>query len=123
MSGKSFLFDSNIIIRLSKQDPEIVDFINDSSLKFISVVTYMEVLGYPFASKAEEDFVKKLVNLFALIHIDQDIADQTVKIRKKQKIKLPDAIIAATAQIHKCKLVTANIKDFKAIKGLQVVEK
>lgn len=123
MNGKCFLFDSNILIRLSKQEPEVVAFVNSCSRKFISVVTYMEVLGYPFATKTEENFVKKLLNLFELTHIDQDIADHTVKIRKKHKIKLPDAIIAATAQVHRCKLVTANVKDFKTIKSLQIVEK
>ena len=123
MSGKSFLLDSNIIIRLSKQDSALIDFVHQSSRSYISIITYMEVLGYAFKSEAEFLFVKELISLFELIHIDQAIADQTIKLRQSYKIKLPDAIIAATAQVCDCTLVTANIDDFKLIKEIDLLAK
>jgi len=124
MSGKRFLLDSNVIIRLSKRDSSVIDFIKQSSSQnYISIITYMEVLGFPFGSEAEFNFVKELVSLFELIHIDQTIADQTVEIRQKYKIKLPDAVIAATAQVCDCTLLTANVDDFKCIKMLDVLVK
>ena len=123
MSGKPFLLDSNVIIRLSKNDDSLVDFIEHSPQNYISVITYMEVLGYAFKSETEFAFVKELISLFELIHIDEIIADQTIKIRQAYKIKLPDAIIAATAQVTNCTLVTANIDDFKLIKEIDLLAK
>ena len=57
----------------------------------------MEVLGYRFSNSKEEDFVKELVSMFNVRFIDQEIAENVIDIRKQYRIKLPDAIIAATA--------------------------
>ncbi|MCX7123490.1 MAG: type II toxin-antitoxin system VapC family toxin [Gammaproteobacteria bacterium] len=117
MSGDQYLLDSNVIIRLSKQDPHLIDFVSKSLNSAISVITYMEVLGYHFSNP------KELLTWFELIHIDHAIADQAIKIRQMYKIKLPDAIIAATAQICKLTLVTGDTTDFKNIKNLEVMIK
>jgi predicted nucleic acid-binding protein len=123
MTGDRYLLDSNIIIRLSKQDPDLIDFISKLPNSVISVITYMEVLGYHFSSPKELDLIKELLNWFELIHIDHTIADQTIQIRQANKIKLPDAIIAATAQICKLTLITGDTTDFKNIKNLKVIIK
>ena len=123
MSGDQYLLDSNVIIRLSKQDPHLIDFVSKSLNSAISVITYMEVLGYHFSNPKELDLIKELLTWFELIHIDHAIADQTIKIRQMYKIKLPDAIIAATAQICKLTLVTGDTTDFKNIKNLEVMIK
>ena len=61
----------------------------------ISVITYMEILGHRFGDKGEEEFIQELLELFNIIYIDREIADKVIEIRKKERIKLPDAIIAA----------------------------
>ncbi|SEL54091.1 hypothetical protein SAMN05421740_106223 [Parapedobacter koreensis] len=53
--------------------------------------------------------------------MDDDVVIQTIALRKKRKIKLPDAIIAATAIVQKCTLITRNIQDFSNIKGLRLI--
>lgn len=123
MSGERYLLDSNVVIRLSKQNPSVLKFIENSNDLSISVVTYMEVLGYSFEDPRELLFLEKVLSVFRLIHIDQAIADQTVRIRRANKIKLPDAIIAATAQIQGMTLVTENISDFKKIEALLLLRK
>ena len=50
-----------------------------------------------------------------IIYINQNIADRVIEIRQRKKIKLPDAIIAATALEKQCGLVTRNVDDFKNI--------
>ena len=50
-----------------------------------------------------------------MLYIDREIADKVVEIRKKGHIKLPDAIIAATAMSNELFLITRNIDDFKKI--------
>jgi len=46
-------------------------------------------------------------------YLDDDIAEETIVIRQKYKIKMPDAVIAATALINNLTLVTANSRDFE----------
>lgn len=55
-----------------------------------------------------------------LIYIDTDIAQQTIKLRQKYRIKTPDAIIAATAIVNNSELWTANTSDFSNIKDLKL---
>ena len=114
MNGNRALFDSNIIIYLSKRELplSIVDQFDEI---LISVITYMEILGYNFSNSEEEAFIIDLLSVFKIIYIDRKIADIVVKIRKKKRIKLPDAIISATAISEGLYLVTRNVEDFNDI--------
>lgn len=114
MNGKNALFDSNILIYLSKEEIPFA-FINQFDAIFVSVITYMEILGYPFEHSNEENFIKELLAVFQTLYLDQHIADITIEIRKKKRIKLPDAIIAATAISANLHLVTRNTSDFSDI--------
>ncbi|WP_200837049.1 PIN domain-containing protein [Dyadobacter sp. 3J3] len=53
--------------------------------------------------------------------MSNEIVDKTIDLRKKSRIKLPDAIVAATAIIYNYTLITRNISDFKNIKGLTLI--
>ena len=114
MIGKRALFDSNIIIYLSKKEIPY-SYIDQFDEHYISVITYMEILGHRFKDKIEEKFIQELLSLFKMLYIDREIADKVIEIRKKGRIKLPDAIIAATAMSNELFLITRNIDDFKKI--------
>ena len=75
----------------------------------------MEALGYQFRDSKDEEFIREILEVFSVLFIDQKIADIAIEIRKKQRIKLPDAIIAATAKVLDLCLVTRNIDDFKKV--------
>lgn len=115
MSG-SLLLDSNVIIMLSRGDLPLEKIFYPKKKYLISVITYMEVLGYDFEDFREIALIKQLLNNFSIIYVDQIIADQVVLLRKQnKKIKLPDAIILATAELHQADLVTCNVSDFKGL--------
>jgi toxin FitB len=81
----------------------------------ISVITYMEILGFSFGTLEEEKYIRDLISLFTIIYVDQKIADIVVDIRKNKRIKLPDAIISATAISLDLQFVTRNVDDFDNI--------
>ncbi len=114
MNGNSALLDSNIIIYLSKREVPL-SFLDQFDEHFISVITYMEVLGYQFRNPKEEEFIREMIEVFRILFIDQKVADMAIEIRRKCRIKLPDAIIAATAKALNLCLVTRNIHDFEKV--------
>jgi len=113
------LIDSNIIIYLSRGDISAELLLFKEDIFAISVISYMEVLGYNFKSEDEENFVKDLMNCFEIIYIDYEISQKVIDLRKKYTIKLPDAIICASAIVNDAILVT-NDTDMNIIKELKL---
>ena len=89
--------------------------INDDFI--ISFITQIEFLGYKNISKSSEEFI----SLAYVIGIDKMIIQSCIDLRKNCNIKLPDAIIAATALVKNLTLVSGNEKDFAAIQNLQII--
>ncbi len=110
MSGK--LLDSNILIYLSKKLLSFEKIAVPGDKIYISVITYMEVLGYRFSGKTEKQIIEELCRNLPVINLDKDIIDRVIQLRQNNKIKLPDAIIASTALSNNLELVTANADDF-----------
>ena len=111
MGMNKALFDSNIIIYLSKRILPL-SVLDQFDEHFISIITYMEVLGNPFKDSKTEDFIKEILEAFPILYINKEIAETAIKFRKAFRIKLPDAIIAATAKSVNLQLVTGNTDDF-----------
>ena len=76
----------------------------------ISLISWMEVMAG--ATPQTEGAARAFLQSFDLFEIDERTAERAVLIRKAKRIKLPDAIIWATAQVHQCLLVTRNTRDF-----------
>ncbi|MDP2862714.1 MAG: type II toxin-antitoxin system VapC family toxin [Desulfobacterales bacterium] len=87
-----------------------------------SAITRLELLGYPGLKYEEELKINELLNAFTEIAVDSNIIDKAIFIRKGIRIKVPDAIIAATALEKNCSLVTRNVEDFKGIIDLDVID-
>ena len=114
-----YLMDTNILIYY------INDNIPEKSLKKInqifkkqfniSIITKMEFLGF---SKYNSDTFKKakeFIKYSNSYNLNDKIVETVIDIRRKHKIKLPDAIIAATAINNEFTLITRNVSDFKDI--------
>lgn len=120
--GQENLIDSNVIIdyvnnKLPKSSISFIENLFDNEFH-ISIITKIEVLGFdeiPLKMKILEEFL----NFADLFSIDDEVVNKTILLRKKhKKLKLGDAIIAATALVNNFTLITRNIKDFDKIEGL-----
>lgn len=102
------IFDTNIVIDALKGIPQANTEYEKYERVLISQVTWMEVL---IGEKGNErDFMQ---THFEIIPIDTQVSEIAVQLRRAHKIKLPDAIVWATARSHAALLVTRNTKDFK----------
>ncbi len=121
MNGKRELLDSNILIYLSRQELPLAEIIQPDTQYAISIVSYMEVLGFPFKSTEEEELVRAIVSSLDVVDVTLSVARQVISNQKRSHIDLPDAIIGATAHVYGYTLITRNVDDFKSIDGLQTV--
>jgi len=110
-----YLVDSNIIIYHLNNESLATEFLlNNANQCAISQITYIEVLSFPLTPEQERD-VKNLLERFKMIDVNKEIAIQATVNRKIKKIKIPDNIIASTAQVNNLILVTRNSLDFNAL--------
>jgi len=125
MEQQQYLIDTNAVVDyLGKILPAAgMDFMDGviDAVPTVSVVTKIEMLGFNAPAEHYQllsDFIKDAT----VVDLTDNIVDSTIDIRKKYKIKLPDAIIAATAIVHKMILITRNISDFKNVTSLTVID-
>ena len=123
--GPRYLIDSNIIIDYSagvlpSHASDFCEQIFNSNF-IISTVVKIEVLGYNHIPD-KLVLMTEFIDSATVLPLNEDVVQQTILLRRKyRKIKLGDAIIAATAIIHKLTLVTRNTVDFENIKGLSFI--
>jgi len=124
MGTKKYLIDTNAAIDyLGELMPEkalqFMDKVVDKEY-YISVISKIELLGFTHLSQSDEQKIQLLLDSSCIIELTNDIVDKTIEIRKKIKMKLPDAIIAATALAHKLILISRNLKDFDKLQNIKL---
>lgn len=109
--GQQYLIDSNAVIDyLAGKFPERgMFFMNKiiNEVPFISIITKIEVLGYKTTDEAYQ-LLSSFMEDSVIIGLSDEIVERTIEIRKMNKIKIPDAIIAATALTRNLKLISRN---------------
>jgi predicted nucleic acid-binding protein len=106
------LFDTNILIDYLRGIEAAREELGRFEDKAISLVTWMEVLvGTPPDHRAA---TQAFLEGFAMIEIDRKVAARAVQLRQSHRLKLPDAIVWASAQINDMLLVTRDTKGFPA---------
>ena len=106
------LFDTNILVDYLNAVPEAHAEFQRYTEKAISIITWMEVMVG--ADGDLEAPTRHFLNSFDIVAVDEQVAERAVGLRRAHRIRLPDAIIWATAQAHAMLLVTRNTKDFPA---------
>jgi len=119
MNGTNILIDTNIALYLLDGDETIAAILDGQNI-YISEITELELLGFPNISEGEIEIIENLINDFIVVQLNSKIKELTIKLKRENKIKLPDAIIAATSNYLKMPLLTAD-KGFAKIKEIQLL--
>ena len=113
-----FIADTNFLIYLHEGNKIIEPFLEyNFGVSFISEI---ELLGFQGISKSEETKLKLLLSDCFQIEWNTKVKEQTIQLKRKYHIKLPDAIIAATGLVYDMPLVTAD-KGFSKVIELDLI--
>ena len=123
MSGKlRAVLDTNAVVSLLAGNRDLALLLEQAEFIGISIVTYLEFLAFDGLTDADRDcFVAfcKRIHVVPLSIDDSVLLRQTLDLRSRHRLKLPDAIIGATALASKALLIT-NDSHFSGIQSLTV---
>ncbi len=123
MSGSALLLDTNAVVALLRGDAALEVLVENASWVGVSVISVLEFLCFPDLEEQDRllfnEFLAR-VEVVGLGYDDKALIDCGVRVRKTRQLKLPDAIIAASAISRSASLVTAD-RDIKGIDGLSVI--
>ncbi|MFZ2631288.1 MAG: PIN domain-containing protein [Desulfosalsimonadaceae bacterium] len=114
MSGLKYLLDTNFILGILKLSPVVLEKV--SSLQMLaaecgySAITRMELLGFPGITREEESIIRQKLAHLVYVPLTVAIEDVVIDLRQIRKIKIPDAIIAATAFCTGAELLTLDAR-------------
>jgi predicted nucleic acid-binding protein len=118
MSGINYLADTNCFIYLLDENPLLLPFASESWA--FSYITEIELLTKKELSSNDDTLIRAMLDTCYKVNHSQLITDLAINLKRSNNIKLPDAIIAASAQLMRLPLLTAD-KGFANIKGIDCI--
>ena len=118
MSGTKLLVDTNILIYFLEGNPQYEKLADEVSA--ISVISEIEMLGHTGITTQQAKIIREFLDSFEIFELTPGIKEIAISLKQRQRLKLPDAVIAATAIYHNLVLFTSD-KGFKKIKGLDLM--
>ncbi len=112
MSGDKYLLDTCFIIGLCNGNQDVLDSFKNIPLSdcYISVINRIELLGYANITAKDKAKIELVISKVGELALCDKTANQTINIRQQHKIKLPDSVILATANVHNLQLLTLDKK-------------
>ena len=123
MSGNRYLLDTNAIISLLQGNKKIQTKLEKADWIGISVISQIEFLAFDKLKNEDKILFNNLCNKIEILGIDSSetiLIKKIISIRKKYNLKLPDAIIIATALNSQANLVTAD-KQLNKVKEVKIL--
>ena len=117
MNGIDFLADTNFLIYLLEGRPEAALFADYSFA--VSFIIEIELLGRVGLPEVDANLIRNLLDNCVIIDLLPIVKEKAIKLKQLRKTKLPDALIAATAQHFNLTLLTADI-GFRSIPKLDI---
>lgn len=106
------VFDTNVLVDYLNGIEEAKKELNLYKTRLVSVITQIEIL-VGVEDEEEESAVRSFLSTFQIRELTAAISEEAVKVRRDTRMKVPDAIVYATAKDEGCLVVTRNKKDFK----------
>jgi predicted nucleic acid-binding protein len=123
--GATYLIDTNIISKLfdGHLPNEAIKLLSILMIRqqYISVINRIELFSWKDLKGEKQKNVKAFIGEINEIALSEANVERTIKIRRGRSIRLPDAIIAATAIEHNLTLLSDNDKDFEGISDLKYI--
>ncbi len=121
--GEKFLIDTNAISdylgnKLPEKGMDFLDILLEQNPS-ISIISKIELLGQ---NRKDIKQFQLSVEYCTICNLTETVTNKTISIRRSKKIKIPDAIIAATAIVHNLTLITHNLSDFDKIPNLKILD-
>ena len=116
MNGISVMIDTNIAIALLNGNKTMAEMFDKKDVR-ISFITELELLSKPELKDSEKNDIQAFIDDCTVLELNSTIKQITVSLKQKAKIKLPDAIIAATSIFWNLPFFTRD-EDFKNINDL-----
>ncbi len=107
------VFDTNILIDYLNGVSSAREEFQRFQLRQISVISYIEVM-VGAENCGEESLLESFLATFEIIGVTTEIAKESIFLRRQFRLKIPDAIVYATAKVQGCLLVSRNTKDFQS---------
>jgi predicted nucleic acid-binding protein len=118
------LLDSNIIIyAIQGRDPALLAWLDGLPAPLCAAtVTQIEVLGFHRLDGVERARLATFFSELVLLPFTDPIVTEAIRLRQLRRLKLGDAIIAATALTHRLPLATCNTTDFTGLPALRLID-
>jgi predicted nucleic acid-binding protein len=107
MNGNKMVIDTNIALYLLDGDEILKEYLEDKAFYLFSI-TELELLGFKGITETEETAIEFFLEECSIVDMNRGIKDITIDLRRNYKLKLPDAIIAATAIFLGIPLISAD---------------
>lgn len=116
MPGKRYLLDTNALVALLQGNQELLDVCESADWLGVSVINVLEFLGFEGLEDADRqlltDFLAR-VNVVDVSYGQQDLMRHIAELRQRKTLKLPDAIVMASAAANQATLVTNDAQLLK----------
>jgi predicted nucleic acid-binding protein len=124
--GLKYLWDTNTVIyylqkKFTQAEQLMMNNIINSHQPAISVISQIELLCWNPATDNDMDLLNSFILDSVVFELEDKIKLKTIELRKTYGIKLPDAIIAATACVMDLTLITNDRRGFKKIASLKML--
>jgi len=119
MNGNSIVADTSLLINFFNGVDLAREILEDRTI-WIATITEIELLCYPDLTTKEETLITSFLDHCIRQDLTRTVTDKAIAIRKEYRLKVPDAIIAATALVSDLPLVTMD-SDFNNVSTLDVI--
>ena len=120
MNGSNVILDTNIVLYFLEGDQTLSPLFEENIL-YLSFITELELLGYNKLSGNDADIIESFIyEQCTIVDISEEIKKNTIILKRKYNLKLPDTIILATSMYLNFPVISAD-KDLYKVKEANVI--